>query len=144
MLTKQKGAIAEQAVALAALTRGYGISIPIGDYLPYDLILDIQGRLIRVQVKCAWWDEKKKNYVVDNRRTRTNRRKMRRANYRNEDFDYAILYIPKQEVFYIMPTIEFNSFGSEIHLVETVKRQRTPRSAAFREAWHLLEVHSST
>ncbi|MBX2874587.1 MAG: hypothetical protein KTR30_20870 [Saprospiraceae bacterium] len=59
---------------------------------------------------------------------------MLRANYRYEDFDYAILYIPKLEVFYIMPTIEFNSFDSEIHLVETVKRQRTPRSATFREA----------
>lgn len=140
MLTKQKGAIAEQAVVLAALNRGYGVSIPLGDYLPYDLILDVNGKLLKVQVKSAWWDDKKENYVVDNRRTRTNRREMQRANYQEKDFDHAILYIPTLNVFYIMPSAEFNSFGSEIHLVEKVKRQRAPRSAEFREAWHLLEA----
>ncbi|MBX2874586.1 MAG: hypothetical protein KTR30_20865 [Saprospiraceae bacterium] len=45
--------IAEQAVRLAALTRAYGVSTPIGDYLPYDLILDVQARLLKIQVKCA-------------------------------------------------------------------------------------------
>ncbi|NET36589.1 MAG: endonuclease [Cyanothece sp. SIO1E1] len=138
MLTKQKGAIAEQAVVLAALKRGYGVSTPLGDYLPYDLILDVKGKLFKVQIKSAWWDEKKQNYVVDNRRTRTNRRQMKRANYAEDDFDFAILYIPTLDVFYIMPSGDFNSFGSEIHLVESVKRQRAPRSAQFREAWHLL------
>ncbi|NRB52302.1 MAG: endonuclease [Saprospiraceae bacterium] len=139
MLTKQKGVIAEQAVALAALNRGYGVSTPIGDYLPYDLILDVDGNLFKLQVKSAWWDEKKGNYVVDNRRTRTNRREMRRANYTEQNFDYAVLYIPVLHVFYIMPSADFNSFGSEIHLVESTKRQRAPRSATFREAWYLLE-----
>ena len=134
MLTKQKGAIAEQAVVLAALKSGYGVSTPVGDYLPYDLIIDVTGKLIKVQVKSAWWDEKKGNYVVDNRRTRTNRRVMQRANYALHDFDFAVLYIPTLDVFYIMPSADFNSFGSEIHLVETAKRQRTPRSAEFREA----------
>ncbi len=140
MLTKQKGAIAEQAVALAALKRGYGVSTPLGDYLPYDLILDVTGNLFKVQVKSAWWDDKKENYVVDNRRTRTNRRQMLRANYAENDFDFAILFIPKLEVFYILPAADFNSFGSEIHLVESIKRQRAPRSAEFREAWDLLEL----
>ncbi|WP_222845834.1 group I intron-associated PD-(D/E)XK endonuclease [Flavilitoribacter nigricans] len=68
--TKLKGDIAEQAVVLTALEKGWGVLQPVGDRLPYDLVLDIAGRLLRIQVKAAWWDEKKENYVVDNRRTR--------------------------------------------------------------------------
>ncbi|MEM6398237.1 MAG: hypothetical protein AAF741_17940 [Bacteroidota bacterium] len=38
----------------------------------------------------------------------------------------------------MFPCNVFNSYGSEIHLVEADKRQRKPRSAAYREAWNLL------
>ncbi|PHI21688.1 hypothetical protein CEQ90_01360 [Lewinellaceae bacterium SD302] len=31
------------------------------------------------------------------------------------------------------------NYGFEIHLVESDKRQRKPRSAEFREAWNLIE-----
>ncbi|KAA3628072.1 MAG: endonuclease [Bacteroidetes bacterium] len=138
MNTKQKGDIAEQAVTLKALKLGYEVLKPIGDRLPYDLVFDIEGKLVKIQVKSAWYDSKKDNYVVDNRRTKTNRRQMIRENYSSEDFDFAVLYIPDLEVFYIMPIEDFISFGSEVHLVEAEKRQRKPRSAEFREAWHLL------
>lgn len=42
MITKQKGDIAEQAVTLFALRQGWGVLNPIGDRLPYDLVLDIE------------------------------------------------------------------------------------------------------
>ncbi len=138
MNTKLKGDIAEQAVTLKALKLGYEVLKPIGDRLPYDLVFDIDGKLIKIQVKSAWYDSKKDNYVVDNRRTKTNRRQMIRENYSSEDFDFAILFIPDLEVFYIIPVDDFISFGSEIHLVEAEKRQRKPRSFEFREAWPLL------
>ncbi len=32
----------------------------------------------------------------------------------------------------------FIGYGSEIHLVETEKRQRKPRSAEYRDAWELI------
>src|SRR5579863_10024790 len=43
MDTKLKGDIAEQAVVLYALKRGWGVLRPVGDRLPYDLVLDIDG-----------------------------------------------------------------------------------------------------
>lgn len=61
--TKLKGDIAEQAVVLAALRRGWGVLQPIGDRLSYDLVIDIESRLLRIQVKAAWWDEQKQNYA---------------------------------------------------------------------------------
>jgi len=51
MNTKHKGDIAEQAAALQALRRSWSVSRPVGDNQPYDLIFDISGALVKVQVK---------------------------------------------------------------------------------------------
>ncbi|MFK0734081.1 MAG: group I intron-associated PD-(D/E)XK endonuclease [Gloeotrichia echinulata GP01] len=53
-------------------------------------------------------------------------------------FDFALVYIEKLDLFYIFPVDVFIGYGSEIHLVETEKRQRKPRSAQYREAWQLI------
>ena len=101
-------------------------------------MFDIEGKLFKIQVKSAWFDSSKNNYVVGCRRTKTNRRTMLRAKYKSFEFDFAVLVIEKLEVFYVMPFDVFNSYGSEIHLVETAKRQRKPKSWVFREAWELF------
>ncbi|MEM6699256.1 MAG: group I intron-associated PD-(D/E)XK endonuclease [Bacteroidota bacterium] len=118
---------------------GWEVAVPVGDRLPDDIIIDNRGKLVKVQVKSAWFDEKKQNYVVDNRRTKTNRRIMKRENYSTNDCDFAILYIADLEIFYIMPVEVFLSYSSEIHLVEDEKRQRKPWSAEFRGAWEIIE-----
>jgi hypothetical protein len=138
MDTKLKGDIAEQAVILNALKQGWGVLKPVGDRLPYDMVFDIDGKFIKIQVKSAWFDESRQNYVVDNRRTKTNRRVMLREKYNKSDFDFAIIYLEEIHIFYIMPVDIFISYSSEIHLVEIEKRQRKPKSADYREAWHLL------
>lgn len=112
---------------------------PIGDRKGYDLVIDNGSRLLKIQVKSAWFDESKKNYVVDVRRTKTNRRRMVRSVYTESDFDFAILYIPEQSIFYVMPVEIFNSYKSEIHLVESAKHQRKPKSFQYCEAWELLD-----
>ncbi|MEM9836535.1 MAG: group I intron-associated PD-(D/E)XK endonuclease [Bacteroidota bacterium] len=137
-LTKLKGDIAEQAVTLKALKQGWEVLKPIGDRLPYDLVFDVNGYLIKVQVKSAWLDQRKNNYVIDNRRTKTNRRSMIRSSYCKDDFDFAVAYIQDLEAFYVFPASDFISYGSEIHLVESDKRQRKPKSFAFRDAWALI------
>ncbi|MCB0545210.1 MAG: hypothetical protein KDC70_16905 [Saprospiraceae bacterium] len=138
MGTKLKGDIAEQAVVLYALKQGWGVLTPVGDRLAYDLVLDIAGDLIKIQVKSAWFDQKRKNFVVDTRRTKTNRRQMLRENYKPNDFDFAVIYIEDLDIFYVMPCEVFISYGSEIHLIEADRRQRKPRSAAYRDAWELI------
>ena len=138
MDTKLKGDIAEQAVVLYALKQGWGVLKPVGDRLPYDLALDISGSILTIQVKSAWVDAKRQNYVVDNRRTKTNRRVMIRENYEVKDFDFDVIFIEELDVFYVMPSDVFISYGSEIHLVETVKRQRKPKSGEYRNTWNLV------
>jgi PD-(D/E)XK endonuclease len=51
LTTDQKGAIAEAAIALAALELGIAVSKPVVER-PYDLIFELEARLVRVQ--CKW------------------------------------------------------------------------------------------
>jgi hypothetical protein len=120
------------------LKRGWGVLKPIGDRLPYDLVLDVEGTLIKVQVKSAWFDKRTRNYVVDNRRIKTNRRSMIRDVYKPSDFDFALVYLEGSNLFYIFPVDVFIGYASGIQLVEANKRQRKPRSADYRDAWELI------
>ena len=138
METKLKGDVAEQAAILAALKLGWGVLRPIGDRLPYDLVFDVGASLVRIQVKSAWLDASSGNYVVDNRRTKTNRRIMVRKKYKSSDFDFALAYVEEAQIFYVFPVDVFIEYGSEIHLVEAGKRQRKPRSAEYRGSWELI------
>lgn len=102
------------------------------------MVFDIHGKLVKIQVKHAWYNLQKDTYVVDARRTKTNRRKMVRSVYNTSDFDFAVIYIATLNVYYVLPVEVFMSYGSEIHLVEAVKRQRKPKAYAYREAWQLI------
>ncbi len=138
-MTKQKGDIAEQAVILQALERGYEVLKPIGDRMPYDIVFDVNGHLIKVQVKSAWKDTKGSSYVVDARRTKTNRREMVRDYYSKGDFDFLIAFIADYRIFYIIPFSVYESYASSIYLVADDRTSRLPRTWIYREAWHLIE-----
>lgn len=110
---------------------------PVGDRLSYDLGVDLGEKFIRLQVKSAWFNERAKCYVVDTRRTKTNRRRILRKRYDKDDFDFAIIYLADLN-FYIMPVSVFCRYGSTVTFVESDKRQRKPKSANYRERWDLL------
>lgn len=136
MDTKLKSDIAESAAVTALLKRGFKVLKPIGDRLPYDLAIDVKGKLLRVQVKSAWY--RNGVYTVDSRRTKTNRRIIKRTCYSKNDFDFALLYIDDLNVFYVMPQKVFSTYKSGITIVEKQTRQRKPRSTKYRENWNLL------
>jgi PD-(D/E)XK endonuclease len=138
MSTKLKGDIAEQAAILKILELGWGVSKPLGDRLSYDLIADINGKLVKLQVKSAWFNASDQNYCIDVRRTKTNRRQMLRSLYSEQDFDFALVYLQEKHIFYVFPVKVFIGFGSTLSLVETDKRQRKPKSANYREAFELI------
>lgn len=138
MSTKLKGDIAEQSAIVKILELGWGVAKPVGDRMPYDLIADVAGTLVRLQVKCAWFNSKDKCFIADVRRTKTNRRIMVRELYTSRDFDFALVYIPDSSIFYVFPVEVFIAYGSTVTLVETDKRQRKPKSAIYREAFELI------
>ena len=63
MTTNDKGRLTESLELSYILGLGYSVSIPFGDKDRYDQIWDINGKLIRVQVKTARLNEKEKNSI---------------------------------------------------------------------------------
>ena len=51
--SSQKGGLAELKVAAAAAGLGFGVLRPMTEGIRYDLVLDVAGSLLRVQVKWA-------------------------------------------------------------------------------------------
>ena len=54
MNTLWRGNAAEAAVMSALVGRGYRVLVPFGDGHPYDLAVDADGVLVRVQCKSGW------------------------------------------------------------------------------------------
>jgi hypothetical protein len=50
MDTKMTGDIAEHGAVLHVLKRGWGVLRPIGERMPYDLMFDVGGPLVKIQV----------------------------------------------------------------------------------------------
>jgi len=136
--TKSKGDIAEQAAKLFALKLGWGVLAPIGDRLPYDLVFDVSGKLVKVQVKYAWLDKKRVNFIVYSIRTKTNRRKMKKELYKEGDFEFALIYIHPLDIFYVMPFADFVTHAS-VSVGEFLGRQREGAAKKFRNAWNLIQ-----
>jgi PD-(D/E)XK nuclease superfamily protein len=99
--TDQKGAIAESAIAHAAIKLGVSVSKPLADGERYDLIFDLHDRLVRVQCKWA-------NLVGDViaarcyscRRTRDGQLK---RGYSAEEIDAVALYCSELDRCFFFP-----------------------------------------
>jgi hypothetical protein len=113
LTTDQKGAIAESAIVHEAIKLGIGVLRPVNDGLRYDLVLDVDDRLIRVQVKWA-------NFLGDVvavrayscRRTRDGL--LKRA-YTAEEIDAFAAYSADLNRCYFLPIEEFPDL-THLHL----------------------------
>ena len=89
LTTKQKGNITEMECILAFMKAGYKVSIPYGEDCKYDLIVDINNCLYRIQCKTSHaltnpedgFKFKTKSIVITTHGAKTN-------GYSSEDIDY--------------------------------------------------------
>ena len=131
--TKLVGDIAVQHVVLAALERGWCVATPVGDRMPYVLIVDVRGRLHRLQVKSAFHLTREGCWVASVRRSKTNRRAYRFEHYGSNDFDFAVIWHPADRDFFVIPIREFLRWrGSHVIL------SHRGRAGRFRNAWQLI------
>jgi hypothetical protein len=101
MTTDQKGAIAEAAIALAAMKLGVDVYRPLGEGGRYDLILDVGSRLLRVQ--CKWAARLDQVLVVrcyTFRRTRTGWKK---TTYSADEVDVIGAYCMELDRCFLIP-----------------------------------------
>jgi hypothetical protein len=112
LTTDQKGAIAEAAIAHAALELGIGVSRPLGDER-YDLIFDLRPRLVRVQ--CKWAVRHGDVIVVRCYGSRRNAEGILRSLYSPEEVDAFAAYCADVKSCYFLP-IEWLPERRAIHL----------------------------
>jgi PD-(D/E)XK endonuclease len=100
MTTDQKGAIAETAIALAAIKLGIGVFRPYGDER-YDLILDCRPRLWRVQ--CKWARRYGDVVIVRCYSSRRARSGLLRRKYTADEIDAFAAYCQELDRCFFLP-----------------------------------------
>ena len=114
-LLKQKGDTAELAVALDLRKRGYGVSFPYGEDSDYDLVVDRNGVLERVQVKHTRSDGR----VIDVRCgsvSVTNGKVTCTKRYTAEMIEWLAVYDVTTEQCYYVPSAMLGTGRSHLHL----------------------------
>src|SRR5947208_3131096 len=109
MNPSQHGAIAEAAIAFEALKLGIGVLRPMFEGGRYDLVFDIDGRLIRVQCKVAH----RRGDIV-NLMARTCRRiggGYIRGTYTPDEVDVVAAFCPENGRAYLVPMTEIPKSG---------------------------------
>ena len=140
LLAKQKGEWAEVCFAAEILRRGWRIARPYGESAPYDCIVDVRGRILRVQVKGVAHARKNTRfpYVVKLIRGRFNH-----LSYSGREIDViAVLIVPKS-VWYIVPISAIEGwkhmgFGGNKHVVPLRRQRISGKLEKYREAWWVL------
>lgn len=90
---KQKGNLTELQCLTAFYKEGCHVSIPFGENSRYDMIVDIKGKLIKVQVKTSSLKNGDPNVIEFScRSTRVNCKGTKTMRYTKEEIDYFATY----------------------------------------------------
>ena len=90
--SKQKGNLTELQCITSFYELGYTVSIPYGENSRYDFIADVQGKLLRVQVKTSSIAEDKSYIEFSCRSSRSNASGCYNRSYTSEEIDYFATY----------------------------------------------------
>ena len=92
MLTKAKGDLAVANAIQYYMTNDYEVCLPIGDKKPYDIVIERDGNLSRVQVKFAGFYNGVKQHKVALRVTGGNQSWNTAKKYSIDDFDVLFVF----------------------------------------------------
>lgn len=90
--SKQKGNLTELQVITSFYQLGYSISLPYGENNRYDLIADINGQLIKIQVKTSREKLENEAIVFACRSTNVNAQGNTYHRYTKDQIDYFATY----------------------------------------------------
>ena len=92
MKTKDKGDLAAAQAIAHFVSSGYEVSLPIGDRKPYDMIIELDNALFKVQVKYAGFYSGSKRFKAALRTMGGNRSFSTVKKYTATDFDLLFVY----------------------------------------------------
>ena len=123
MTTDRKGAISEAAIALAAIKLGIDVYRPVAEGGRYDLIFDVESRLVRVQ--CKWGVRQGDVVVVRCYSCRRTREGMLRRSYTADQIDAFAAYCLELDRCWFLPIERFpRSSAIQLRLSATRNNQQ--------------------
>ena len=131
--TKRRGSQYEAAFVVQALKRGLDILEPVGDYMPYDLMVqNVDKRIQRVQVKGTSSQIKNKpGYKViaaSGNATKTP--------INPEEVDVLAAYVEPEDTWYLIPVVKLTGNVS-VYLNPNTKQNG--RYEVWKEAWNVFQ-----
>ena len=102
--SKQKGNLTELQCITAFYELGYAVSIPYGENSRYDFIADVDGKLLKIQVKTSSVKDNGSVIEFSCRSTRVNSQGSISRTYTKEEIDYFCTYYQNQ--CYLIPIEE--------------------------------------
>ena len=109
----EKGEIAETKIIAKFKELGYDVYIPIGHAHKIDLLIVKEGKVVRVQSRCA---EHHKDSVKIS--FEYNRGSKRKGYYTSEMVDLLVAYDLIDDVYYFIPSSEFGKAALRLRLTE--------------------------
>ena len=141
LTTNQKGAIAEPAITKVALEIGWDVYRPAREGRRYDLILEMENGLARIQ--CKWAPLQRDALVVRSYSTPRTRSGLLRKVYADGEFDYLAAYSPDLDRCYLLPWAVIAG-ASQLHLpvspARNNQRQGIREAKAFEFAATLAQI----
>ena len=113
---------------------GFKLSRPWGDSATYDVVIELKGRFVRIQVKSTMARDrfmrvnyKQNMYSIHSRRSCG-------KPYLISDYDYLAMYIIPEDLWYIIPV----AVAVRRRSMRVIPGGKRNRYAQYEEAWHLL------
>jgi len=129
---EKRGQWAELRFMAKATELGFQIAEPRGDTAQYDVVLDLGGRFISVQIKSTFFQAsnlKPGNFVASLFHVNGPNHR-----YEQSDFDFLAVYCIPIDVWYIIPS----EAASRKHAIRVCPGDKQNQWEPYREAWHLL------
>ena len=105
LTAKQKGNLTELQCLTAFYQEGCHVSLPYGENSRYDMIVDVQGKLIRVQVKTSSLKNNSNDAITFScRSSHVNSTGVKNIKYTDEEIDYFATFWEGQ--CYLIPVSE--------------------------------------
>lgn len=120
--TKSIGELSELIVAVSLSRAGYFVSKPLGESTRYDLVIDKDGTLSRVQVKTG---RLRNGAILFNTYSSHYHRQGGSCKPYTNDVDFFGVYCPQLRSVYLIPIEDTAKLSGSIRVDETKNRQRS-------------------
>lgn len=137
MISKEKGDIGEAMVLADLVAHNVQVLQPFGDHARYDLVIDINGKFLKLQIK--YCDQKtKNNSIICPCVSSTNHTTNKHYSSYKDDVDYMCFYIVEWNKIAYVPIQEIGNLKSftirnqlpknnqaNIHLIDNYSFEKT-------------------